>query len=732
MASVPRIANRYAIEARLGSGVSGQSFRCRDLETQRSVVVKLAHDDGISQASVEFEAKALALLAEGMHPGGRAPIFYERGLHDYRPYIVQELISTPFSQLSTVSRLGMVEIWRLWLELCDLLGRAHRLGFVHGDLGGEKLEHLWWHQQPDGPSPRLVVIDWGNVAWPEDLTRTSALGFGDDVIAVATTIATLALGKVVDSVDEALPAIERARLPWPENAQAALISSFDIPGPDARRALANLAVTIEQLVETEQRLVHVAATRDGRTSRVLAGVYQRMRVNDPADRALPQLGAEIEQARQGEAEQWLLNVKESIALASHCKTDEAETCLKAGAAHFLACVEDAGFVSWLNRSENDPERRCLLGLPIGSGTPDVEGEVEDLRDLLVAAFQCLPRPTTRSESAARTVFAWFQSLAVLRLRSKDEVRQILSSQLLVADGASAMLHVDPVRPQSAALVAGRLAALAGWPPAGKLEAAVRSLPGSSNTDDAGSAAFAPVHGWGAIPQGPARWFVALDLPRDEADARLALYETWAKHAIKHIKDNQRSGSVIDSVWDEAPNALEQFVRSLSGSTGGQEAWGIASIWLPYDPRVTPLVRARLKDLAYAALQSRRQLVVAPVATPNTSPVTNSRTGASPSEATSTSMAPSRSDTRRTPIVNQQQLFSLKNKLQSAHTRTTLGARNIMASINTKSGIVVQIFTNEEINQIKLSSNKDISQIREIIKDLLEKIKNISNPDQNHS
>jgi hypothetical protein len=292
------------------------------------------------------------------------------------------------------------------------------------------------------------------------------------------------------------------------------------------------------------------------------------------------------------------------------------------------------------------------------------------------------------------------------------------------------LHVDPVRPQSAALVAGRLAALAGWPPAGKLEAAVRSLPGSSNTDDAGSAAFAPVHGWGAIPQGPARWFVALDLPRDEADARLALYETWAKHAIKHIKDNQRSGSVIDSVWDEAPNALEQFVTSLSGSTGGQEAWSIASIWLPYDPRVTPLVRARLKDLAYAALQSRRQMVARPVPPPNTSSVTRPQTTSTPTSLSTTPERGSGADTAPTSITTgghrsksptSQELTKLLYKLERILSTTTIPAQNIMKEIK-KMKVIHSIFTPEERKDIEIAmQTQDYSEISTIASLLLKKI-----------
>ena len=598
-ASAPRIANRYEIDVRLGSGVSGQSFRCRDLDAGGTlVVVKLAHDDGISQASVQAEARVLDLLGSGPRTGGRAPCFYDRGVHDYRPYLVQELVGIPHAQLAPSSRLGMVEIWRLWLELCGLLARAHRLGFVHGDLGGSKLEHLWWHRQPDGPSPRLVVIDWGNTCWPGDPVRASALGFGDDMVAVATTVATLATGTVVEMPEEARLAINRARLPWPDDALTALLGALEPPAREPSRAFERITVTVANLVEHEERRVRAGAMRDGRTSRELNVLRECVRNADCGDAALPWLDAELEVARKADVSRWLEQVNEAITQASQGDGEAGASRVEREATRFLEITRDPDFVTWLERTERDPARRCSLGLPVRTRTIDVEGEIEDLRDLLAAACRCLPSGVGSPSPDARA--AWLQALARLNSSTEGAVSTLLLDQLLPEGATKPLLRVDLAHPQHGTLVAGRLAGCAGWPPAGRIEAAVRSLPGSSRSDHVGSGALAPPCGWGTIPQGPVRWFVDLAISAEEATSRLTLYEDWARSLVRGLVTYRPSTSDENPVSVDAEPVLDGFVRALDGPDAAPDI----KRWLSHDPRVAPLVRARLQAMDALAASTK--------------------------------------------------------------------------------------------------------------------------------
>ena len=617
----PRIANRYQIDSRLGSGVSGQSFRCLDLETNGHVVVKLAHDDGISQASVEAEAKALAQLAEGSFPGARAPKFHGSGVHEYRPYLVQELVSSPYAQLTPASRLGMVEIWRLWLELCHLLSRAHHLGFVHGDLGGGKLEHLWWHRQPSEAAPRLVVIDWGNTCSPGDPLRTAPLGFGDDVAAVASTIITLSTASIHESPEAMRQGMRLLRGQWPERAIDCLLGIIDPPEHDKSRVLEKLAISVASLIESEERSVKVASDSEVDLAELVA-VQDRIRSADPGDQALPDWDRAIVAARLAEASRWIEQIRHSIKEASAGRTDEALSALDRGVDRFLKAVEDDEFLASLDDTEKDIFRRCCLGLPLPGGALDVGGELEDLRDLLMSAIRCVPpKPVQNGPEAVRRTADWLEGLVKSRSFLKSEARDFLLEHLVPDAGSDPVLHITFAghNLQDGALVASRLSALAGWPPVGPLEAELRSLDGNSGSMDAGSVFLAPADGWGNIPQGPVRWFAVFDLPDQEVRHRLDRYLQWVRDALAAIQTESRDRSSPASFWDDAEPKLTAFHGVLENSVrsaGSPDIRRSLGFWLRCDPRVAPLVRAFEKNTASRGKQP----------TSTTTPATRSANG----------------------------------------------------------------------------------------------------------
>ena len=146
--------NRYQLLERLGSGGMSDVFRARDLMLERSVAIKVLHEDYSNdeafQQRFRQEARAAANLS---HPN--IVTVHDFGLDHGQLFIVMEYI--PGKDLKTMlrqrGRFSVEEAIPLMVQACAGIGYAHRAGLVHCDVKP--------HNMIVTPDGRLKVTDFG-------------------------------------------------------------------------------------------------------------------------------------------------------------------------------------------------------------------------------------------------------------------------------------------------------------------------------------------------------------------------------------------------------------------------------------------------------------------------------------------------------------------------------------------------------------------------------------------
>lgn len=170
------LGQRFQLEGKLGEGGMGSVYRALDLETRRSVAVKILRKD-LSESRHARRRFAREARAAGMldHPNIVAIYrFYDEA----RPYMIME-IADGISMRRFVRREKPTNERLLGLaaQLCDALAHAHDRGIVHRDM---KPDNIVVSHSADGID-QVKVLDFGlaRVRLPEisHLTRSgSALG----------------------------------------------------------------------------------------------------------------------------------------------------------------------------------------------------------------------------------------------------------------------------------------------------------------------------------------------------------------------------------------------------------------------------------------------------------------------------------------------------------------------------------------------------------------------------
>lgn len=146
--------NRYQLLERLGSGGMSDVFRARDLMLERSVAIKVLHEqysnDSSFQQRFRQEARAAANLS---HPN--IVTVHDFGLDHGQLFIVMEHI--PGKDLKTLlrqrGRFSVEDAIPLMVQACAGIGYAHRAGLVHCDIKP--------HNMIVTPDARLKVTDFG-------------------------------------------------------------------------------------------------------------------------------------------------------------------------------------------------------------------------------------------------------------------------------------------------------------------------------------------------------------------------------------------------------------------------------------------------------------------------------------------------------------------------------------------------------------------------------------------
>jgi serine/threonine protein kinase len=146
--------NRYQLLEQLGAGGMSDVFRARDLMLERSVAIKVLHEnysnDTAFQQRFRQEARAAANLS---HPN--IVTVHDFGLDHGQLFLVMEYI--PGKDLKTIlrqrGRYSVEEAIPLMVQACAGIGYAHRAGLVHCDIKP--------HNMIVTPDARLKVTDFG-------------------------------------------------------------------------------------------------------------------------------------------------------------------------------------------------------------------------------------------------------------------------------------------------------------------------------------------------------------------------------------------------------------------------------------------------------------------------------------------------------------------------------------------------------------------------------------------
>jgi len=198
-----RLAGRYLLADRLGSGGMGVVWRARDELLGREVAIKdlwlppsaTAADRTRLRDRVLGEARAAARFS---HPG--AVVLHDVLVHDGRPLLVMELVDAP-SLYELVEREGPLPtglVARLGLGLLDTLEAAHRQGVVHLDVtpanvlvladGGAKLADFGIAAAQDAPAREGGTVLGSPAYMAPEQVAGERVGPAADLWALAATM----------------------------------------------------------------------------------------------------------------------------------------------------------------------------------------------------------------------------------------------------------------------------------------------------------------------------------------------------------------------------------------------------------------------------------------------------------------------------------------------------------------------------------------------------------------
>lgn len=171
------LGGRFQLEGKLGEGGMGSVYRALDLQTRRSVAVKILRKD-LSESRHARRRFAREARAAGMlnHPNIVGVLkFYD----ETRPYMVMELVDgVSMRRFVRREKPTVDRLLGVMMQLCDALAHAHDHGIVHRDI---KPDNIVIVSSAQGHDDVVKVLDFGlaRVRLPEisHLTRSgSALG----------------------------------------------------------------------------------------------------------------------------------------------------------------------------------------------------------------------------------------------------------------------------------------------------------------------------------------------------------------------------------------------------------------------------------------------------------------------------------------------------------------------------------------------------------------------------
>ena len=170
----PLVAERYAVERRLGRGGMGTVYAARDVQLNRRIAVKLLRERLESTTAVEQcrrEARAAAALA---HPN--VVTIHDVGVtSDGRPFLVMELLhGRTLRDALSAGPLPREQTVPILEGISAALEAAHAQGLVHRDLKPENVFLI--DSGPDDTRVKLLDFGIATVVDSQSGTRIGALG----------------------------------------------------------------------------------------------------------------------------------------------------------------------------------------------------------------------------------------------------------------------------------------------------------------------------------------------------------------------------------------------------------------------------------------------------------------------------------------------------------------------------------------------------------------------------
>ena len=327
------VADRFVIEAPLGSGGMGAVYRALDHQSGAQVAVKVLHEVKSGHASRFLrEARTLAQLG---HPG--IVVYVAHGVTNGRPYLAMEWVrGVDLSCHLAAHRLGLREAVVVVSNIAAAIGAAHQLGVVHRDLKPTNV------MLPVGDDLAVKVLDFGLARYfghDNELTRSGTVLGTPGYMApeqargdrgVGPTADVFALGCIL------FECLTGRRAFRGKNAMSIVAKIANAPRPALRGLCPHAPDDLAALVE---RMLHVDATERPSDGRAVADELRRIAAElpqitpDPSDdhrgltaRAKTMLSVLVVgidgDSSAGDAEQRALIEGQARALGGKCHTDE--------------------------------------------------------------------------------------------------------------------------------------------------------------------------------------------------------------------------------------------------------------------------------------------------------------------------------------------------------------------------------------------------------------------------
>ena len=159
-----KIADRYRITSRLGTGGMAEVFEANDLVLKRVVAIKIMREAllAVKENITRFENEVRACAAMN-HPN--IIQVYDQGTYENRPWMAYEYIKgqTLFEKIEFLTQIPVYEACEIMCQLLDAVSYIHQNGIIHRDIKPQNVFYL--------PNGTIKLSDFG-IAVDSNISET--------------------------------------------------------------------------------------------------------------------------------------------------------------------------------------------------------------------------------------------------------------------------------------------------------------------------------------------------------------------------------------------------------------------------------------------------------------------------------------------------------------------------------------------------------------------------------